>query len=104
MQYAVLLVVYTFEDSFAVYCSCVARLAATGWVKRGAIEGHGGPTADAVSLVGNERFKLDQVRVLIIETFSCGHVELINQSAGAAQPPRRQENIRRLHRLHRFKN
>src|SRR6185437_10530241 len=83
MQHAVLLVVYTFEYSFAVDRPGVARLAATGWVKGSAVEGHSCPTTDAICLVRDERFKLDQMRVLIIETFSSGHVELINQPGEA---------------------
>jgi hypothetical protein len=59
MQYAVVLVVYALKDSFTVERSRVARLTATGWIKRGAIECHGSPTANAIGLVGNERFKLD---------------------------------------------
>ena len=59
VQYAVLLVVDTLEDSFAVERSGVARLAATGWIKRGAIECHSGPATDAIGLISDERFKLD---------------------------------------------
>src|SRR5258705_1704855 len=79
VQYAVVLVINTLEDSFAVERSGVARLAASGWIKRGAIECHSGPTTDAIRLVRDQRFELDEMRVLIIKTFSCGHVELINQ-------------------------
>jgi hypothetical protein len=59
VQYAVVLVVDTLEDPFAIERSGVARLAATGWIKRGPIECHRGPTTDAIGLVCDERFELD---------------------------------------------
>ena len=59
MQYTVILVVDTFEDSFAVERSGIAWLAATGWIERGAIECYGGPTTDAIGLVSDERLKLN---------------------------------------------
>jgi hypothetical protein len=59
MQYAVFLVVDTLEDSFAVERSGVAWLAATGWIKGGAIECNSGPTTDAIGLIRDERLKLN---------------------------------------------
>jgi hypothetical protein len=59
MQYAVVLIVDTLEDSFAVERSGVAWLAATGWIKSRAIECYSGPTTDAIGLIRDERLKLN---------------------------------------------
>ena len=61
-----------------------------GWpppvgIKRRAIEGNGGPSAHALAVGDDARFKLDQMRVLIVETFGWGHDELIIQRGTCMQ-------------------
>jgi predicted metalloprotease with PDZ domain len=70
---AALAIVDTLDNARTVECAGVARLAAAGRIKRGAIEHDGGPATDAVSDVNHSRFKLDQVRVGVVKTFSHRH-------------------------------
>ena len=59
VEHAVVFVINALQDAFAVECSGVARLAAAGGIKRGAIECDCSPATDAISFVSYEGFKLD---------------------------------------------
>ena len=88
MQYAVFLVVDAFENLNTGERARVARLAAAGWIKRGAIECHGRPATDAIGLGGHARCKFDQMRIVVVETFGCGHVPVNKPTRGEAMQER----------------
>ena len=73
MKHAVVAVVDALNHTRTVERSSVARLSAARWIKRRAIENHRGPTTDALSDIYYASFKLDQMRIGIIETFCYWH-------------------------------
>src|SRR5712691_11382019 len=80
MQYAIILIVDAFNYSCAIECARIARLTASRGIESRAMERHGGPAANVLSFICYARFKFDQMRIVVIETFGCRHVPLINSA------------------------
>src|SRR4051812_12662224 len=74
VKHALIAVVDTLHHTQTVKCSRVARLTSAGWIERGAIKPHSGPTTDTFSNIDDTSFKLDQVRISVIETFGYSHL------------------------------
>ena len=73
MEYAVIAIINTLDDSRAVKSAGVAWLPAACWVKGGTIEYDSGPATDAFSNIDDTRVKLDEMRIRVLESFG-GHI------------------------------
>jgi len=62
------------DDARAIECPSVTRLTTTGRIKRGTIENDSRPATHAIAEIDNASFKLDQMRIGIIETFGYRHL------------------------------
>ena len=74
VQHALVAIVDTLNNARAVECAGITRLTAASRIKRSAIENDRGPATDAIGDVHDASFKLDQMRIGIIETFSYWHL------------------------------
>ena len=52
---------------------CIIWLAASGWIKRGAIQSHGHGTLISFAQTNYARIKFKQTRIVVVESFSCTH-------------------------------
>src|SRR6185503_3332842 len=95
VQYAVVFIVNALDDPRCADCAGVARLAAPSGIESSAVERDGCPTANALTLIHDASFKLDQMRVFVIKAFGYGHssgclvwvfvVELIIEATGTCK-------------------
>jgi hypothetical protein len=69
VKYAVVTVVNALDHTRSIQGSGVARLSTAGRVKGGAIQNYSGPTAYTFGYVNDSSFKLDEMRIVIVETF-----------------------------------
>jgi hypothetical protein len=82
MQHARLAVVDAFNNSRAVERAGVTRLTAASRIKRRAVENDTAPTTNAIRYVNHTSFKLDKMRVGIIESLGYGHGNIIHRLRG----------------------
>ena len=69
VQHALIPIIDTLNNAYAVERAGITRLAAPSRVKRCAIEDYCGPTTHAIAKIDDASFKLDQMGIGIIETF-----------------------------------
>jgi hypothetical protein len=73
VQHALVAIIDTLDHTHAIERASITRLATAGRIKRSAIENECGPATDAITDVSDARFKLDQMRIGIVKTFSYWH-------------------------------
>jgi len=74
VQHAIVTIVDTLNYARAIQRAGITRLTTAGRINRSAIEHNSRPATHAIAKIDHASFKLDQMRIGIIETFSYWHL------------------------------
>jgi hypothetical protein len=74
VQHTIIAIVDTLDHTHAVERARVARLTTASRIKRSAIENDSRPATHAIAKIDDASFKLNQMRIGIVETFSYWHL------------------------------